>query len=700
MKTVFVLPLALSCLGAVQAQERVLAEVTVNATSSDIDERRQAATQKTIIDRQGIEATGGLYVGEVLSKLPGIDAGIPSSDGSVSLRSRGMVRDSVQVLVDGERPPGDARHALMVVARMPAGELERVEIMKGASAEFGSSTPVTVNLITSKARRNASLNFKVAGGVRGDEPVAQLSLTKTGSSGAWSWSIPLSISQSNTPVDKSLSRQESTGGVRTLWQTEREQGRNEISELFFGPKLNWKEGTSSFSLWPMLFMAKGERNSTMTRDHYADPVLGTGATTVLQRNDREDSDRRAARLRVEGETLVSGSKLSGRLTLVNSEQNRDVMRDSGGLRSTERYRRGEDEVNAALRADHGWGDHVSALGLEYITLSRTEHQNYTGAFTGNDVFRAEEKQTTLWLQDEWALSKVFSLTAGVRGESISLAADSPKKQHTALSPSLSARWEFSEGWLFRSSLGMGMKAPKLEEISNAPVRSVSTNSPLEADRRGSPDLRPEKSTSLDLAVEHYWPNEIAVVGLNAYVRDTTDFIERRTVLEGARWVERPYNEGDARHWGVEIDGKIKTELFGFAGGSLRTHLTLPHATVEDRRLGVSRAAREVPSYVWTLGYDQTLSSLASNAGVLLQQTGKTKTDVPGELWAENKARSVLDAYWVRKVSRSVNLRLTLQNILGDDSRRTVRAYSGGQDWQLGSLDKQPRSALLTLEGKW
>lgn len=700
MKPVFILPLALSCLGAVQAQERVLAEVTVNATGSDIDERRQAATQKTIIDRQGIEATGGLYVGEVLSKLPGVDAGVPSSDGSVALRSRGMVRDSVQVLIDGERPPGDARHALLIVARMPAGELERVEIMKGATAEFGSSTPVTVNLVTNKARRNDSLTFKAAGGVRGDEPVAQLSLTKTGSSGAWSWSIPLSISQSNSPVDKRLIRQESNAGVRTLWQTDREQGRNQISELFLGPKLNWKEGQSSFSLWPMLFMAKGERTATLTRDEYADPVLGTGASTVLQRNDREESDRRAARLRFEGETVVAGSKLSARLTLVNSEQNRDVTRDSSGVRSTERYRRGEDEVNAALRADHGWGDHVSALGLEYITLNRTERQNYTGTFTGSDVFRAKEKQATLWLQDEWALAKDFSLTTGVRGESIDLAADSPGKQHAALSPSISARWEFSEGWVFRSSLGMGMKAPKLEEISNAPVRSVSTNSPLEADRRGNPDLRPEKSTSLDLALEHYWPGEIAVVGLNAYVRDTSDFIERRTVLEGARWVERPYNEGDARHWGVEIDGKIKGELIGLAGGSLRTHLTLPRATVEDRRLGVSRAAREVPSYVWTLGYDQTLSSLASNAGVLLQQTGKTKTDVPGELWAENKARSVLDAYWVRKVSRSVNLRLTLQNILGDDSRRTVRAYSGGQDWQLGSLDKQPRSALLTLEGKW
>ena len=700
MKAIFVLPLAVWACAAVQAQERVLAEVTVNAAGSEIEERRQSATQKTVVDRQGIEATGGLYVGEVLSKLPGIDAGIPSSDGTVALRSRGMVRDSVQVLIDGERPPGDARHALMIVARMPAGELEKVEIMKGASAEFGSSTPVTVNLVTNKARRNASLSFKAAAGVRDDEPLAQFSLTKTGSRGAWSWSVPLSLSQSRSPVEKRLSRQEANAGVRTLWQTEREQGRNETAEIFFGPKLNWKEGPSSFSIWPMLFVAKGERNTSLDRQQYADPVLGSGATTVLRRSDREESDRRAARLRLEGETQALESKISGRLTLVNSDRDSDVTRNSAGSRSTENHRRGENEVNAALRADHGWGDHVSALGLEYIRLSRTERQNYTGAFAGSGIFRAEEKQSVLWLQDEWALSGGLTLTAGLRGESISLSADSPSKQHAMLSPSVSARWEFSAGWLFRTSLGTGIKAPKLEEISNAPVRSTSANSPLESDRRGNPELRPEKPTSLDLAIEHYWPNETAVVGLNAYVRDTTDFVERRTVLESGRWVERPYNEGNARHWGVEIDGKIKSELLGFNGGSFRSHLTLPHGTVEDRRLDLNRSAREVPRYIWTLGYDQTLSGLSSNAGVLLQQTGKTRTDVPGELRAEGKARSVLDAYWVRKVSRTVNLRLTLQNMLGDDSRRTARAYSAGQDWQLSSVDSLPRTLLLTLEGKW
>ena len=108
------LTLSIATIASAVAQERLLSEITVSAEVSDIEERRSSATQKTIINRREIEATGGLTVGEVLGKLPGVAAGMPSSDGTVALSARGMVRDSVQVLVDGERPAGNSRHSLAI----------------------------------------------------------------------------------------------------------------------------------------------------------------------------------------------------------------------------------------------------------------------------------------------------------------------------------------------------------------------------------------------------------------------------------------------------------------------------------------------------------------------------------------------------------------------------------------------------------
>lgn len=699
MKVWYLWPLSLFPVSGALAQQ-MLPEVLVTGKTSELEERRAAVTQKTVIDRQGIAATGGLTVGEVLGKLPGVDAGMPSSDGTVALRSRGMERDSVQVLVDGERPSGNSRHALMIISRMPAGELESVEIMKGASAEFGSATPVTINLVTNRAKRKESLDFKITGGLRDDEPALSLSLTKNGSSGPWSWSLPLSLSQTRSPIERSVVRQNATFGTRTLWQNDHESGRNEFSEQYFAPKLNWKEGKSSFSIWPMFFRAQGDRWTRLERSQYGDPVNGTGLTPVLLRNDREETEYRINRLRLEGENVVAETKLSGRLTLASGEKDTDIRRDSGAILSTEAYRRRENEVNAALRADRGWGEHFSSLGLEYVTLDRKESQTYTGSFVDRSVFRAAEQQSTLWLQDEWAITRSITLTTGLRGESIWLEADSSSQRHGGISPSVAARWSIDTNWVLRSSLGAGIKVPKLDEISNAPIRATSVNSPLEPDLRGNPGLRPEKNLSLEFGVEHYWPNETAVFGANIYVRATRDFIERRAVLESTRWVERPDNVGNARHWGFELDGKVKMDGIGLSGGAIRSHLTLPHAEVDDARLGITRTARELPRYIWSLGYDQALPGLASTAGFLLQQTGATRTDVPSEQWAVTRARSILDAYWVRKIDKTINLRFSLQNLLGEDTRRTVRAYSAGQDWQLGSTQSQPRAFFVTLEGKW
>lgn len=693
------LALSIATIASAVAQERMLSEITVSAEVSDIEERRSSATQKTIINRREIEATGGLTVGEVLGKLPGVAAGMPSSDGTMALSARGMVRDSVQVLVDGERPAGNSRHSLLIISRMPAGELERVEIMRGASAEFGSSAPLTINLVTNRATRQETLSYKLAAGARDSEPLGQLSLTKQGRSGAWSWTLPLSISEYRSPIDKTTLRQNTAGGTPTLWQNDREKGTNTLQERYFAPKLNWKEGQSSFNIWPMIYYGEGQRKTQLERTQFADPVTETGLANVLQRNDKEDSRYRINRLRLEGETFAAGNKLSARLSLMDGSKNTDTTRDSSNDYFLESLRRDENEVNAALRLDRAWDEHLTSAGLEYVRLRRREAQDYTGDYVDSEVFRASEKQSTLWLQDEWALSSALTLTTGVRGESIALDTDESAQRHGALSPSIAARWDLDDGWLLRSSLGAAIKAPKLDEISNAQIRSINANSPLEPDRRGNPDLDPEKSVSLELNLEYYWPNETAVVGVNAYLRQTRDFIERRVAQEGARWVDRPYNEGDAQHWGFELDGKLKADTLGFSGASLRSHLTLPYGRVDDTRLGISRAPRELPSFIWTFGYDQNLPSLSSTAGLLLQRTGPIKTDIPSEQCADTGARSVLDAYWVRKLGRTTNLRFTLQNILGEDFTRTARYWSAGQQWQLGTTDSQPRAFMITLEGK-
>ncbi|MDP2155112.1 MAG: TonB-dependent receptor [Sulfuricella sp.] len=693
MKRFALLPLCLTLASAWAADEIKLKEVIVTSSSEDdIAERRQTATQKVIINRQDIENMGVLTIGDVLGKLPGVDAGTPGADGSAALRSRGMVRDSVQMMVDGEKVHGNVRGVQAIVGRLPSSELRRVEISRGSSAEVGGSAALTVNLVLNKPLSKDSTAIKAVAGFREGNPIAQMTYTKGGGDKNFSWLLPVTLNYNDMPSGRQVSRRDSAG----TWQEDSEQGERKTEEFSIAPRLTWKSGMDSLTLSPMLFRGVGRGDNAFERSDLAVP-----ANSATRRDD-ERSRSALNRLRAEAEIFRKGVKYSGRIVASDYERNADTQRNAltaGGIATlfNEQARRNERDLGGAFRLDWSAGQHVLAASIEQSGHRREESQINSGLAV-DETHSSWDRQWTIWMQDEWSPSTAVTITPGLRGEFMRYAVDGVGQSHQRLLPSLALRLEPAQHWVLRTSLGAGIKAPRLDELTNQPVFSVNANTPLEPDRRGNPDLRPERSANFELALERYLPGEAGVLGANAYLRHTDDFTERRVQLEGLRWVDRPYNEGSARHWGVELDGKLRTDSLGWRGATFRAHLTVPRSEVQDGRLGISRAARESPRYILSAGYDQTLAD--KSFGVSMQHNGRVRTQVPGEQAYETRRRTVLDAYVLQKLSSAVNLRLSLQNLLRADTRRQLDAYSLGNSWSLASTDKGVRTVLLSLEGKW
>lgn len=698
--------LTLAALPALADETRTLETITVTASGDAIDERLAAATQKTVIERAEIEALGGLTVNEVIRKLPGIDAGNHSGDGGPAANARGMGRDAVQFLVDGERPSANARYALTAVGRLPSGELERIEILRGASAEHGGSAAITVNLIMKKARPSTtSTSLRVAAGTRGDEANGQLSASLGGGDKAFSWTLPLSINHHGMPTDKKTVRQASTAGTRTAWEIERERGAYKLDEFILSPRLTWRDDAGTLTLWPSLYHNRGERSTRVDRLAYADPLAGSGLADDGGRRDREDSAMTLLRLRLEGERKFAFGKLSGRVALLDGERRSDTARrwrDALGAttRADEAIRRDENEFSSAVRVDRGIGNGLFSAGLEQSWHRREERQRITGAGALRSDHAATSKQWSAWLQHEAPLGDKLTLTGGLRGEHIALTADGRAQSANQLAPSLAARFEIAPDLILRSSIGAGIKAPKIDEISGLTVRATGSNSPLEPDRAGNGSLEAERNLNWEAALEKRLPGDLGIVGANLYLRRTEDFIERRTQLEGTRWVERPYNEGTARHWGLELDAKLKTDRLGWKGAALRSHLTLPKARVDDERLGLTRDARELPRYQLTLGVDQALPAWQASAGFHLTQQGRVRTDIPGETSTRQRPKTLLDLYLTRRLTPQLNLRLDAQNLLRADTRRIATFTASADDWRLAGDERGQRTLLLSLEGKW
>lgn len=682
--------LAALAVGPACAGEPVrLEEITVTATSDALAEQREAATQKTVIDRAEIEALGGLTVGEVIRKLPGVDAGEHGADGGLAARARGMTRDAVQFLVNGERPTANARFALTQVGRMPAGELERIEILRGGSAEYGGAAPVTVNLVMRRPVARDSTTLKLAAGQRGTEANGQATVSRGGGEGDFSWLLPVTLNHHGMPVDQTLTRQ-APAGAR---QRETERGDYAIDEFILSPRLAWKRGADNLTLWPSYYRNTGERAVDMAR--------GDGAT----RADREDNGIRILRLRAEGELRVGENKLSGRAAVMEGrrfvDRERDA-RDAAGIVSawTEAERREDREFSAAARIDRAVDTHFLSAGLDFGRHRRADRQAFAGAVAGAGRFAGEERQWSLWGQDEWALAPDLTLTAGLRGETMAIETDGRARRHGAVDPTVALRWEAAPGWIARASVGGAIRFPKLEELTAVATRAASANTPLEPDRGGNPALRPERIANLEAGVERHLSG--GVLGANAYLRRTGNFIERRTLLEGTRWVERPYNEDDARHWGLELSAKLGGEAWSLLprDGSLRAQLTLPRGEVDDARLGLTRAVRDMPRHTLSIGYEGTLPAWQAGWGFQWQRNGATRSRVPGELAADGRGRTLLDAHLVRRLDASLNLRLSAQNLLRADTRRFATAWNGAAAWRLDSEEAGQRTWLLALEGKW
>ncbi|GAB5606179.1 TonB-dependent receptor plug domain-containing protein [Sideroxyarcus sp. TK5] len=679
------------------AEDRpALQEITVTGKQDDVAARRDSTTQKVIVGRKDIENMGVMTIGEVLGKLPGVEV---KGDGH---RARGMSRDSVQILVDGERPAGGSRIVAGVVGRLPAGELERVEILRGSSAEYGGAASVTVNLVMKKPVSKRATAVKVAVGMNGDEPTGQFTWTENGGEGGFAWTLPITLNMHRRPAGSVIERRNESAGVTLLNEQDKDEGLFTFREFVLSPRLTWKQGSDSLTVAPLLFDGLGKRNSDMTQTA-ASPASSSTFVVNGDRSSREEMRRRLQRLRVEGEKHLGDSKLTGRISLNHGTRDVHVVRlshDAAGTAdsNTDDTASNENERSMAFRLDRPLGEqHLLAVGLEHASLNSSDTQTLSGVTSG---YANSEKQNILWLQDDWMLSDKTTFTYGLRGERVDLDTGSSTQQHGQVMPALAIRWVPQEQWLLRSSLGAGLKMPRLSEISDAATLSVAANTPTEADTRGNPHLRPERSVNFEAVLERYLPDNTGVLGLNFYARSTQDFTERRVQLEGARWVDRPQNEGSARHWGWELEGKVQTDAWGWKGATVKAHLTLPHAAVNDARLGISRMARDTPNYIFSAGLDENLPRFKSSYGVSLQLSGRSVTDIPGEMYAVSDARATLDGYWLYKLSPVFNLRTTAKNLLAADSVQRTRFTNGGDTYTLSSRSTGHRSLLVTLEGRW
>ena len=206
---------------------------------------------------------------------------------------------------------------------------------------------------------------------------------------------------------------------------------------------------------------------------------------------------------------------------------------------------------------------------------------------------ASTRRTALWGQHEMTVESIkTAMTFGLRAQDFGadvVAADtSTNFNNLAWQPSINTRTALSEDTQYRFNVAQISRNPRVWELAPLTQPNLSTNSPTAPDFRGNPGLRPQSTIALDTGIDRRLATG-GDGGINLFVRQQSDVIQRRLFLVGTRWTEQPDNIGSALVWGVETE--IRTNLAWAGLGrdwTLSANANLLNSRINSGPLGVQR----------------------------------------------------------------------------------------------------------------
>lgn len=702
---------------APQAMPRV--EIS-GAAETDDGARRRESIAKTIYGREELDRQGDIDLTDVLKRLPGV-----SMDGAAP-RLRGLGGGYTQVLINGDpAPPGFSLESLA------PGDVERIEVIKGATAEY-SGVAGTINVVLREPPRTLQREWRANLGYRAVQPAGGTSFQWGDRIGSVSFVVPVNLArtaQQTHYLSERISRTPA-GQVQSQSITGLDRQRGGSGQI--APRLQWKINEAD-TLNLSAFLQRVESLSESERQIAT--LLGTPWLTV-QDQGQTRGDGEVRRLQLQWQRRLADG---GKLELKSSWQ--DTSRHSAGEYAGQRLdgrptvqretRTAFDETRAALGGR--WNQpveeaHTLVMGWDAETRQRDEQRRVwdfgverLDSATGVP-FAARIDRAAVFVQDEWALDERWGLLPGLRLEQVRTrsaggtdgnggnSVDAIDNVARVLAPVLHLNFRFDPKGRdqLRASVTRSFKLPDLSALMGRYVlngnyeRDV-TNTPIAADRAGNPRLQPELSTGLDLAFEHY-PAGGGVLSIGVFERRIDDLIRQRISLESMpapgvvsapRWVARPVNVGRARSRGLELELKGRAEEWLPAwferdsGVQLRAGWNFFRSKVEQVD-GPDNRLEAQPPWLANLGFDARIRSTGWTVGAsLVLQPGYATQQTDRQL-SRRSALRTLDAFAAWRLDRSTQLRVGVVNLLAPDnvssnSVADIDGFSAGSSTRRNSL---------------
>ncbi|MEH6433964.1 TonB-dependent receptor plug domain-containing protein [Massilia sp. DD77] len=673
------------------AQDPTIQTVEVKADASAYDPRRDDTASKIVVGSEEIRRYGDTSVLDVFKRLPGITVSGAAGRGGGEVRMRGLGSGYTQILINGERAP-----AGFAIDELSPDAIERIEILRAASAEFSTqSIAGTINIVLKKAIQKAQRELKLGVGKSSDASNPNASLQLSDRAGKISYSLNASAWRFH--FDRPAPAEESATaphGAVTMQRRALQRDEGSPYGLNLTPRINWNLEEGDTLTWQSLV----NHNRNRYHGHVVTDTLFGPRPLYDARDMRSTGRNTIARTDLNWvRKLGDGARLDLKLGL-------------NGLRSKGLYREQDDSLGLRARDSTVWSatrerglsstgklsmpwrtGHALAMGWDggYSLRddARIEHEVFplTGRVVDPDeAYEARVKRLALFAQDEWNLAPRWSMYAGLRWEGLDTTSEGStfstvSRRNSVWSPLAQTLYKLPDSRdQLRLALTRTYKAPGASSL--IPRRfTTPNNSQTEPDFRGNPDLQPELATGIDASYEHYWA-EKALLSASFSVRRIRDFTRQGLILENGRWIQTPVNDGSARTRSLELEAKfpLSAVMKDVPDLDLRASIARNWSRVDAVPGPDNRLDQQTP-LSGTLGVDVKTfgGKLTAGSSFAFKSGGPVRINL-NQLGYQSVRRD-LDVYTLWKFNPQYQLRVALSNLLGQDFVSDARylAADGG-----------------------
>lgn len=191
---------------------------------------------------------------------------------------------------------------------------------------------------------------------------------------------------------------------------------------------------------------------------------------------------------------------------------------------------------------------------------------------------------------------------------------------------------------------------------------------------GNPDLAPEKSWDIEIGTEHRLANQAGVINLRAFYRDVSDVSDRVPIGIND---SAPGNLGSGQHYGAEIETSLQLRQLGLIDAVISTKFLWQDSKVEDPFTGQTRRFADQERFKLNLEARHDVQSLGVNYGTVIAWNGP-EIESDFETFERKTTGPDVRIFMEKRFENGIVGRLFWGNLLQAKTKRTRTVYVTSQ----------------------